>query len=556
MAANKKDTNGNFLVQGSILALASIISRIIGLVYRIPLTNIIGDVGNNYYACAYDVYNVMLIISSYSLPLAVSKLVSAQMAHNNRHKAYQFLKGALIFALTSGTIVALIVYFGAEFFTNTLLKTPYSIFALRVLAPALIVVAVLGVIRGFFQGMGTMVPSAISQILEQIVNAIVSVWAAYSLYRYGTKVGAVLGNADNYAAAYGAAGGTLGTNLGSVAALLFLLVVFIIYMKAFKRRMRKNRNAKVSSFGYVMKTLVITIIPVLLSTTIYNISGIIDQAIFKNMALLQGSTEAEIDVWWGVFAGKYKLMINVPISIASALAASSVPALTASYGRGDKKGVQEEIGAATRFIMVIAIPSAVGLAVLSDPIFRVLFPSTVETVDLANQMMLYGAIAVVFYALSTLTNGLLQGIDRLRVPVINAAISLVAHVILLMVLMLVFGMKITAVVIANTFFGLLMCVLNATALAKYSGYHQEVKKTFLIPVVCSAIMGVVTVLVYRLLNQATGSMLLALIVSIVIAVLIYAISLMLFKGLTREDLVRFPKGQVLVRIADKLHLLR
>lgn len=556
MAAKKKDTNGNFLVQGSILALASIISRIIGLVYRIPLTNIIGDVGNNYYACAYDVYNVMLIISSYSLPLAVSKLVSAQMAQKNRHKAYQFLKGALVFALISGTIVALIVYFGAEFFTTTLLKTPYSIFALRVLAPALIVVAVLGVIRGFFQGLGTMVPSAISQILEQIVNAIVSVWAAYSLYQYGTKVGAVLGNADNYAAAYGAAGGTLGTNLGSVAALLFMLVVFIIYMKAFKRRMRKNRNAKVNSFGYVMRVLIITIIPVLLSTTIYNISGIIDQAIFKNMALLQGSTEAEIDVWWGVFAGKYKLMINVPISIASALAASSVPALTASYGKGDMDGVRNEINAATRFIMIIAIPSAVGLAVLSDPIFRVLFPSTVETVDLANQMMLYGSIAVIFYALSTLTNGLLQGIDRLKVPVINAAISLVSHVILLMVLMLVFHMKIMAVVIANTFFGLLMCILNASALARHSGYRQEIRQTFVIPIISAAIMGVITGVVYRLLNQATGSMIPALVVSIVIAVLIYVILLLLLKGLTEDDLARFPRGYSLVRLAKKLHLLR
>ena len=207
----KSKNNGtNFLVQGSILAVASIISRIIGLVYRIPLNNILGDVGISYYACAFDVYNVILIISSYSLPQAVSKTVSAKAAKGQYRSVYQVLKGALLFALVSGIVASLVVFFGAEFFTGTLLKTPYSVFALKILGPALVVVAVLGVLRGFFQGLGTMMPSAISQIIEQIVNAIISVWAAYVLYRYGTKIGAVLGDADHYGPAYGAAGGTLG----------------------------------------------------------------------------------------------------------------------------------------------------------------------------------------------------------------------------------------------------------------------------------------------------------------------------------------------------------
>ena len=181
MRTSKKDSN--FLVQGSILAAASIISRIIGLLYRLPMTDIIGDTGNNYYSCAFEIYNIMLIISSYSLPLAVSKLVSARMAKGQRKQAYQVFKGALLFAIIAGTAVALIVYFGAELFTS-MLQTPLSVFALRVLAPVLVVVAVLGVLRGFFQGLGNMLPSAISQIIEQIVNAIVSIWAAYVLYQY------------------------------------------------------------------------------------------------------------------------------------------------------------------------------------------------------------------------------------------------------------------------------------------------------------------------------------------------------------------------------------
>lgn len=554
MGSSKK-SNSNILVQGSILAMASIICRIIGIIYRLPMTSIIGDIGNNYYGCAFDIYNVMLIISSYSLPLAVSKLVSARRAKGEYKMIYQIFKGALLFALVSGTTVALIVYFGAEFFTDNLLKTPFSIVALQVLAPALVVVAVLGVLRGFFQGLGTMMPSAVSQIIEQIVNAIVSVWAAYVLYGYGTRIGAIKGDKVHYAAAYGAAGGTLGTNLGSVAALIFVVFIFAIYVRVLKKQMRKDRHKRMDSFGYVMKILIITIIPVLMSTTMYNISGIIDQGIFKNIALSQGYNENDIEVWWGVFSGKYKLLINVPISIASAMAASSVPALTASYASKDFAGVKNQINISMRFVMVLAFPCAVGLGVLAKPIFTLLFSSQPETIDLATTMMWAGAIAVIFYAMSTLSNGLLQGINRLIVPVINAIIAIVAHVILLVVLMLVFKLNIYAVIWANTFFAFLMCILNSIAIKKYIGYQQEIKKTFVIPIVASAIMGLASYGVYYGLFSLIKNNTISFIFAFIVAVVVYAVVLLLFKGLTEEELLGFPKGQLIVSIAKKIHLL-
>ena len=552
MGSSKKDSN--FLVQGSILAAASIISRIIGLLYRLPMTDIIGDTGNNYYSCAFEIYNIMLIISSYSLPLAVSKLVSARMATGERTATYQILKGALVFAVGAGALVALIVYFGAEFFTS-MLQTPLSIFALKVLAPVLIVVAVLGVLRGFFQGLGTMLPSAISQIIEQIVNAIVSIWAAYVLFQYGSKIGQVLGDPERYGAAYGAMGGTLGTNLGAVAALLFMLFVFYVYMRSFKKKMKREKDVKVDSFTYTMRILVITIIPVLLSSTIYNISGIIDQGLFKNIATMQGYTVDEIDVWWGVFSGKYKVLINVPISIASAMAASSVPSLSASFAAGDKESVNDQINAAIRFIMVIAMPCCVGLAVLAKPIFTLLFPGTISSLDSATTMMWVGAIAVVFYSLSTLTNGLLQGIDQLKIPVKNAAIALVAHIILLIGLMLFFRLNIYAVIIANAFFAFLVCVLNAIALQRHSGYKQEFIKTFVIPAGCAAIMGVITFGVYTLGFMLLKNNLVCIIIAILVAVVVYAVSLLLLKGLSEDEIRKFPKGHLLVKGAKKLKLL-
>lgn len=553
MGNNKKKNSTSFLVQGSILAIASIISRIIGLIYRMPLTAIIGDVGNDYYSSAYIIYNILLIISSYSLPLAVSKLVSENISRGRRRNVYRIFKCALIFGLVSGTIAALILFFGAEFITTTILRTPLSIFAVQTLVPVLIIVAVLGVMRGFFQGLGTMMPSAVSQILEQIANAIVSVWAAYVLFSLGTKVGALLGDPENYGAAYGAAGGTIGTGVGALVALLFTTFVMVVYLRVFKKGMKKERRSSVDSYGSIFRLLIITIIPVLLSSTIYNCNTMIDQAVFKNIAFYQGYAKSEYSVWNGIYAGKYQVLINVPIAIASSMAASSVPALSAAYAAGRRGEAKRQIATATRFIMVIAFPCAVGMGVLASPILQMLFGDARE---LSAQMLQVGAASIVFFSLSTLSNGLLQGMDRMKEPIKNALIALVLHLFVLVGLMLGLDLNIFAVVIANAVFGLIMCVLNARSIKKYSGYRQEIRRTFLVPAIASAGMGVVVWLIYKLFLYLFRINTLATIISILAGVIVYAVLLLLLKGLSEKEILRFPKGRLLVSLAKKLHLLR
>lgn len=548
---NKRSTN--FLVQGSILAIASIVSRIIGLIYRIPLTNTIGDTGNNYYGTAFRIYNILLIISSYSLPLAVSKLVSANISQGRKRNVYRILKCALIFGLVSGTLAAVILFFGADFITGTLLRTPLSIFAVKTLVPVLLIVALLGVMRGFFQGLGTMMPSAVSQILEQIVNAVVSVWAAYVLVSYGARAGALLGNEENYAAAYGAAGGTIGTGAGAFAALLFSLLVLLAYLSKFKKQLKRERKANVDSYPSIYKMLFITIIPVLLSSTIYNCNSLIDDAVFKNIAALQGYKEADFGVWSGIFSGKYQTLINVPISIASAMAASSVPALTAAYAAGNRQEAKRQIATATRFIMVIAFPCTVGMGILASPILQMLFQ---DSSLIAERMMQVGAAAILFFSLSTLSNGLLQGINRMKEPIKNAVIALVLHLGILVGLMYAFNLNIYAVVIANAAFGLIMCILNAHSLKKYSGFKQEYKKTFFIPAIASAGMGIAVWLIYKLVLYIIRINTVATLVSILAGAVVYAVLLLLLKGLSEQEILRFPKGRSLVSLAKKMHLLR
>ena len=295
-----------------------------------------------------------------------------------------------------------------------------------------------------------------------------------------------------------------------------------------------------------------TIIPVLLSTTLYNVSGIIDQGIFKNVALSQGYEARQVSEWWGVFTGQYKVLTNVPISIASAIAASCVPSLTAAFHRNDTKSVKRQISIATRFIMLIAFPCAVGMGVLGGPIMMLLFADSDNT---SAMIMMTGAISVVFYSLSTLSNGILQGIDRMRIPVTNAAIALVLQTVFLYGAMLVLNLHIYAVVLANAFYAFLMCILNGSAVSRYSGVRVNIKRTYLIPLQAAVVMGVVVYLVYLLLHALTRSNAISCIISIGVGAFSYFILILLMRGISKRELYSFPGGSLMVSVAERFGLL-
>lgn len=551
---SKKKNDTSFLVQGSILAIASLVSRVIGLVYRIPLTAIIGDHGNDYYSCAYEIYSLLLLISSYSLPMAVSKMVSARISNGEKQNAYRVFKGAMIFALFTGTAACMIVFFGAKELTR-LFKTPLGVYALQVLAPTLIIVAVLGVFRGFFQGMGTMIPSAVSQIIEQIVNAVVSVGAAYVLFAYGRRIATVLGSKEHYDAAYGAAGGTLGTSAGALCGLAFIIFVFSMFFPKFRKAMRRENKIgkkQPESYRVIFGILIGTIVPVLMSTTIYNMVSIVDQWLFKNIATIQGYSAADVSEWWGIFSGKYRVLTNVPISISTALAASCVPALAAAFAQKDEKQVRSKIGMSMRFIMVVAMPCTAGIMVLADPIIQLLFPGSSP---LAGHLLQAGGISVIFYSISTLSNAVLQGIDRMRIPVRNASVALVLHAGVIAVGMFGLKLNIYGICVGTIAFSLIMCILNGMSVRKYSGFKPDVTKTFIKPAIASVIMGGVVYAAYFVCHKVSHSNAVSTVIAVLVGMIVYAAALLLIKGLTEEELHSFPKGELLIRIAKKFRLL-
>lgn len=551
MEKNNTDNTTGFLLHGSILAFASILCRIIGILYRIPLLNILGDTGMGYYSAAFQVYSILLLLSSYSMPLAVSKLVSARVAKGQYRNAAKIFGDAAVFSTGMGLFAGLLTYFGADRFAS-FTKYTHSSIALRMLAPTLVIMSVVGVLRGYFQGMGTMIPTALSNLLEQISNAIVSVAAAYFLFQYGASLNKASGE-SYYDVAWGAAGGTLGTGIGALFALIFLVFTFALYHKVYSRKIEKDCTRKEIGHKKIAGLIVITILPVILSTTIYNLSEIIDSTIFGNiMHTIKRVEEDTYSSLYGMFSGKYRLLTNVPVSIAASLASAIIPSMIASYSLGNRKEVLKKIETALRFTMLLAIPSAVGLFALSEPVMGLLFSGNIH---IPGMMMKIGALSVIFYSISTITNAVLQGIDKMRVPIINSAIALVIHVVILCALLITTNLGVYAVVITDVLFPLIVCILNALSIRRFVGYRQEYVKTFVKPSIAAVIMGFAAYLVYIGCYLITGIGSISTLIAIFVAVPVYGVSLLILRGIEEEEILQMPKGRTLVRFLKSLHLI-
>lgn len=542
-----KKNNNNYLVQGTILVIASFVARAIGMIYRIPLTRILGAQGNAYYSTANEIYSIILMISSFSLPLAVSKLVSERLHKGQKKNAHRVFICALKFGLLVGGVMSVMTFALGGVITK-FMKFEMASFALRVLSPAIFLYAVVGVLRGFFQGHETMIPTAVSQVIEQIVNAVVSVAGAALLVGYGAKLGEKQGN-DSLGPAFGAAGGTLGTVISILVALFFLGFIYVSYQRSFRRQMKRDHTPRLESEKRIYRALVATILPVVLSTVIYNISTVIDQGIFGTIMSGQGFVEKEYSTVWGIFV-EFKVLMNVPLSIASCLAPSVVPSLTASMLDEDYRGAGIKVRDSIRYTMVFTIPCAVGLAALASPVMQIVYN---DSSTLAAGIMQSGALMIVLYALSTLTTGILQGLGEMQKPLIHSAVALVLHIIVLVLMLNFSGMNIYSVVYANIFFALVICLLNAWAIRQTLGYRQELMRSFIIPVFVSGLMGLAAYGVYRLFALFAG-VLISTVIAILMGMVVYVVLLVKLRGITEREIRGLPKGAYLVYILQRCRI--
>ncbi len=545
---------GGFIMQASILIAASIICRIIGLLYKSPLTAIIGDEGNGYYATAYTIYTIILLVSSYSIPSAIAKVLAQRLALKEYRNAQRFFKCAVIYVMVIGGAASLILFVCAPY-----IVLENSVPVLRIFAPTIFFYGLLGVLRGYFQAHRTMMQTSVSQILEQILNAAVSIGAAYSLMQFARNSG----KDASTQAMYGAIGSALGTGTGVVIALLFMLAVYFMNKKTINRRIEHDKTVEEESYKDIFKIIMSVVTPFILSTCMYNLTTSLNQTIYlKLMVLYKDVSEIEASTSYGILATKAVTISNIPIALASAMSSAIVPTIATTFAQGAWKDTKKKVAQSIKVTMLISIPSAVGIGVLAKPVVLALFPQ-MESLELASRLLMGLAITVIFYGMSTLTNAVLQGIDRVNTPVINATIALIIQTAVLVPILWFTDLGVYGVMIATVVYSLLMCIFNGISLRKHLDYKQEMDKTFARPLFSSIIMGGVAFGVYEgisyLLKNFMTSLyiinLIALAIAVFIAIIIYFVLIIKLKAVRESDLKGLPKGRTIIKVAKKLKLL-
>lgn len=540
------ENKGNALVKNaSFLMMATLISRIIGLLYKSPLSTVVGNVGMGYYGYANNVYVILLLISSYSIPMAVSKVISERLALKQYRNAQKVFHGALIYGALVGGIAALVAFFLGKYLLPV--NQQEALLALRMLAPTIFLSAILGVLRGYFQAHSTMLPTSISQIIEQIANAVVSVAAAWLL------IGS-FGGDDKKDAIFGAAGGTMGTGAGVVAGLLFMLFVYGLNRKTIRKKVAKDRHTTEESMMGVLKIIFLMVTPIIFNTFVYNASSYLDSKIFSDILGLKSVANKVVSGQWGEYSNYYISMINIPLALSSATSSAMMPEIASRYITKDYEGANKKINEGVQLTMFLCIPAAVGLAVLAFPIMKLLFP---KSSDLSGILLAAGSVSVVFSALSTITNGVLQAIGQAKLPLRNSAISLVLNVLTVALCSyFVPSMGVFAVLAASLVFAVCMCVLNALSLKKYLGHKNDFVNGYGKPLIASAGMGAVAWGIYYGLRLLVPIRIVCLGVAVIFAVLVYMILYVVVTKTTQEQLRKFPMGSYMVRVLRLLKVFR
>jgi len=543
---SKNQRGGSLVVQAGVLAAAGILVRILGLLYNTPLVKIIGDEGFGYYDSAYVAYSIVLLVSSYSIPAAISKVMAQKLAKNEYRNAHRIFKCALIYVCVVGFAASLFVFLGA----GILVKMPNAILPLKILAPTIFFSGILGVFRGFFQAQHSMVQTSVSQIIEQIFNAIFSVWMAYVLVR------AAQGMSVSTIASYGAAGSTIGTGAGVLSALLFMLLLYFVNRKGILRKVSKDTTPHVDSYASIFKMILMVVTPFILSTCVYNVNSFLDKTIYQ-IVMMDAKKVEEALVAFDLSAyAKANKIANIPIAMASAMATTLIPRISSAIAKEDFDSARKQVSSAIKITMFISIPAAIGMGCLAKPVMMVIFPQK-DSLSMSSAMLIVLSLTVVLYGLSTITQAVLQSVGKMSLPIINALIALVIHDILMILFMQLLPVNLAVYVygVSTILYSLILCILNGVSVRHHLQYEQEIDKTFLRPFLSSLVMGVVVLGIYYGTYALFKTNIVSMLLAVIVGVIVYFVMSIKWKTLQESEIRALPKGHVILKIAKKFKLL-
>ena len=589
MAAAKPNT---FFGGAAILAMGILVVKVIGLFYKIPLVNIIGSEGSADFNNAYNIYSVLLTISTAGLPVAVSKMVSEANALGRQNQVHKVFRLSLAAFLTLGVVSFLIMYFGSEQLAG-MMHDSLAAAGIRALAPAVICVGCLSAFRGYAQGHGNMTPTAVSQILEALCKLVIGLGLAYWLVRAGQP------------SHVAAAGAITGVTVGTILALAYMIFNFV------STRMREEKDTQDApdSARRILSTLMKIAIPITISSSMVGIVTVIDSALVQGQiqkvlisdpdswALYQQVVdfvplEAARDAWqqavssgaaaeavsqlygavelaaenisrslYGNYSGALTIY-NLPLSLMAAITASVIAAVSAALARRDRRGAARITGSALRITALLAFPMGVGLFVLGTPIIRLIFPELDASV--AGPLLSTLGIASIFVCLMLVCNSVLQAHGFINLPVVIMALGGVVKIVTNYNLVAVPTIGISGAPVGNVLcFGLCM-VLDLVVIARVIHGRPDYLPLLAKPAAAAGVMGLGAWAVYGLLSKLlsyeevtqagetiqtlgkTGNGI-AVMGAILIAVIIYAVLVVALRAISREDLSLMPKGDKIAK---------
>lgn len=543
----KTKKSGGFIKQAAILAAAGIIVRFIGFLYRLPLTNMIGDQGNGIYAAGYNIYNFFLIMSSAGLPVAISKMIAERVALGQYAYAKKIFKVSMVVSGTISFLFGLLMMVGAFTFkkycdgldqiSENMGLWYQSVWCLYTLSPTIFIVGIMAVFRGYFQGLNTTVPTALSQIVEQVFNAVFSVYLAWVLIGFGVE--------------FGAAGGTAGTGIGALGGLLVLMFVYFKTRKSQNEEFAQDKGGyKIDSFGHIAKTLAKIAIPIITGTAIFSMTNLVDMFMVNDRLAAAGCfTSEQITSLYGQLNGKYVTLSTMPVAISTAIATAVIPSIAASVVRKEKALVQAKVDTTLRITMLISIPAAAGLGALGVQILQMLFPNYSD----GGILIQVGSFSVIFLALSQISTGVLQGIGKVQVPAVNALIGALTKIPVNYFLIAIPEINVVGAVISTTVCYIVCSLLNFRALVKATGVKPDYVGMLVKPGFSAVLMAVGAVYSYKLVFALVPNNTFATLAAIVIAVVVYFAVLVIVKGFNRDDLSAVPAGTKIIAFLEKIN---
>ena len=520
-------SQNKFLKGAAILGIAGIIVKIMGVFFRIPLTNWVGAEGISYYSSVYPIYTFFLILSTAGIPVAVSRMVSERIAVSNYGGAHKVFHTALWFLSLMGFATFAIVYFGAGFIESQVLKNEGTMMALQAIAPALFIVPVMSAYRGYFQGRQNMNPTAISQLAEQFFRVVVGLALAYYLIPSGYEA------------------------VSAAAGLAVVVGIYLLNLPAIQARIRRNRSKEqLESTKEIIKRILIIAIPITIGASIMPLMSSIDSAVVMRRLQATGWSLEESRHLWGLLGGYCNSLIGMPQVLTQAIVMSLVPAIAAGYKVKNFKEVTDNSRFGMRAGMIVGFPCAVGMFALAEPILHLLYKNKAEGSEAAKMLMVMCVGIIFLSALQTLT-GILQGVDKQMLPVKNLAIGAVGKLVITYVFVGIKAINVSGGPIGTIAAYAIAAVLNHRDLKKQLGIEIDYTETYVKPGICSVLMGVAAFAAYKLLYLLLNSNTLALLLAILVGVVVYGALVLLTGTIRKEEIRRLPKGEKLLKLLDR-----